>query len=239
MTIRTESELLALIDFTGSNITLGKSTIDRQVLRDVVESILTIAGPGAPVSSVFARTGAILALLSDYDASQIDNDSSVAGATVKDALETLAATAGLDNDVIELVEIAGGQVFGVGTSKVTFDTTRINTDSGVFAVAIDEIEVLVAGTYRIDVGLAGDYSGISVLHQIIIRVDLGAGFLELGGTFKELNNNTGTTTGSMHAAANVTLSANDKIQVVIVRLSASGNWTIDGSAGQFSVTRLL
>lgn len=44
------------------------------------------------VLSFKARTGAVVPLLSDYDASQIDNDSSVSGATVKDALETLDAT---------------------------------------------------------------------------------------------------------------------------------------------------
>ena len=192
MTIRTESELLALIDQPNSNISLGRSVIDRDVLRDLVESISTIAGPG-----------------------------------------------GLDNDVIELIEVSGGQVFGVGVNKVTFDTTRLNTDGAIFSEAIDEIEVLVAGTYRIDVGLAGDYSGISVLHQIIIQVDIGAGFVELPGTAKELNNNTGTTTGSNHAAANVTFAANDKIRIIVVRLSATGNWTIDPQAGQFSVTRLL
>lgn len=149
------------------------------------------------------------------------------------------AVPGVPNEVIELIEIAGGQVLGVGTNKVTFDTTRLNSDTGTFAVAIDEIEVLVAGTYRIDIGLAGDYSGISVLHQLIIQVDLGAGFVELAGSAAELNNNTGTTTGSMHRSATVTFDANDKIRAVLLRLSASGNWTMDVNAGVFSVTRLL
>ena len=192
MTIRTESELLALIDQPNSNISLGRSVIDRDVLRDLVESISTIAGPG-----------------------------------------------GLDNDAVELIEVAGGQTFGAGTSQVTFDTTRENTDGAVFSVASDEVEVLIAGTYRIDVSLAGDYNGISNLHQIIIQVDIGAGFVELPGSAAELNNNTGTTTGSAHRSATVTFGANDKIRVVIVRLSASGVWTIDPNAGVFSVTRLL
>lgn len=47
MTIRTEQELLDAIDQPGSNVSLGKSTIDRQVLRDLVESIGTIAGSAA------------------------------------------------------------------------------------------------------------------------------------------------------------------------------------------------
>jgi hypothetical protein len=48
------------------------------------------AGTVAPVASVFSRVGAVVAALGDYDASQVDNDSGVAGATVKDALDTLA-----------------------------------------------------------------------------------------------------------------------------------------------------
>ena len=147
-------------------------------------------------------------------------------------------SAGLSNDAIELIEVAGGQVFGVGTNLVTFDTTRTNTDPGVFSVASNEVEVLVAGTYRIDVGLAGDYSGISVMHQLIIQVDIGAGFVELPGSAAELNNNTGTTTGSMHRSATVVFAATNKIRATVLRLSATGNWTMDPNAGVFSVTRL-
>lgn len=46
----------------------------------------------APVDSVFGRTGAVAAAASDYDASQVDNDSGVSGATVADALDTLDAS---------------------------------------------------------------------------------------------------------------------------------------------------
>lgn len=42
-----------------------------------------------PVTSVFTRTGAVVAAASDYDASQVDNDSAVAGSKVSDALNTL------------------------------------------------------------------------------------------------------------------------------------------------------
>lgn len=41
------------------------------------------------VSSVFGRQGAVIAAASDYDASQVDNDSGVPGATVKDALDNI------------------------------------------------------------------------------------------------------------------------------------------------------
>lgn len=44
-----------------------------------------------PVASVFGRSGSVVAAASDYDASQIDNDSSVSGSFVDDALNALLA----------------------------------------------------------------------------------------------------------------------------------------------------
>lgn len=46
-------------------------------------------GGGGAVSSVFGRIGAVVALAGDYVASLIGNDSSVSGASVADALNTL------------------------------------------------------------------------------------------------------------------------------------------------------
>lgn len=48
----------------------------------------------ADVQSVFGRTGAVAAAASDYDASQIDNDSNVPGSTVADALDNLRGIVG-------------------------------------------------------------------------------------------------------------------------------------------------
>lgn len=52
------------------------------------------ASGGNLVTSVFGRIGAVIAALSDYDASQVDNDSTVAGATVENALDTLLGLIG-------------------------------------------------------------------------------------------------------------------------------------------------
>lgn len=51
-------------------------------------------GGGGAVSSVFGRIGAVIAAAHDYKASQIDNDSSVSGTEVSDALNTLSAAIG-------------------------------------------------------------------------------------------------------------------------------------------------
>ena len=66
-------------------------------------------GGGGAVDSVFSRTGIVTAQASDYDASQIDNDSGVAGAFVSDALDTLAAGAGATT-ISTLLAITGTQV---------------------------------------------------------------------------------------------------------------------------------
>lgn len=73
---------------TGNALPSQTDDANWKYLGDLAE--LVNAG-AAPVDSVFGRTGAVAAQSSDYDASQIDNDSSVSGATVADALNTLAS----------------------------------------------------------------------------------------------------------------------------------------------------
>lgn len=73
----------AAINFIGSGVTAadgggGTATV-------------TIAAGSAPIDTVFGRTGTVTAQPSDYDASQVDNDSGVAGATVAAALDQLDA----------------------------------------------------------------------------------------------------------------------------------------------------
>jgi len=65
------------------------------------------AGTGA-VDSFISRTGAVVAVASDYDASQIDNDSGVAGAFVDNALDQL------DTDKQE--ELSGATLTGATVS---------------------------------------------------------------------------------------------------------------------------
>jgi hypothetical protein len=59
-------------------------------------------GSAGAVSSVFGRTGAVVAALSDYDASQVDNDSLATGATVADALSNHTGTLSANTAAIAL-----------------------------------------------------------------------------------------------------------------------------------------
>jgi Protein of unknown function (DUF2793) len=65
------------------------SGLTADTVQDAIDEVA--ASAGAAVATVFGRTGAVTAAASDYDASQVDNDSGVAGATVAAALDALDA----------------------------------------------------------------------------------------------------------------------------------------------------
>ncbi|MGR3221383.1 MAG: hypothetical protein ACUZ8H_16425 [Candidatus Anammoxibacter sp.] len=94
----------------------------------------------APVDSVFGRTGVITAALNDYLASLVDNDSTVIGATVKDALETLEAA---------IPTVPVDSVFG-RTGVITaalndYLASQVDNDSTVIGATVkDALETLAA-----------------------------------------------------------------------------------------------
>jgi hypothetical protein len=63
------------------------SGLTADTVQEAIDEIAALGGGGGgAVASVFGRTGAVAAAASDYDASQVDNDSAVGGAKVSDAL---------------------------------------------------------------------------------------------------------------------------------------------------------
>lgn len=73
------------------------------------------------VGSVFGRIGTVVAALNDYAASLVDNDSTVTGVTVKNALETLAA------DIVTAQSGADAAVLRAGdTSTGNQEITKVN-----------------------------------------------------------------------------------------------------------------
>lgn len=81
---------------TGLAEILYDNTVSGLTAATVQDAIDEVAagggGGGGAVASVFGRTGAVAAAAGDYAASEIDNDSSVTGATVEDALDALATS---------------------------------------------------------------------------------------------------------------------------------------------------
>ncbi|MCB1487028.1 MAG: DUF2793 domain-containing protein [Bauldia sp.] len=95
-----------LYDNATSGLTAG-------TVQAAIDEIVATGGGGGAVDSVFGRTGVVAAAASDYDASQVDNDSGVSGATVADALDALSAVlVGLDSDAI-------GNVSGISGASIS------------------------------------------------------------------------------------------------------------------------
>ena len=94
-------------------------------------------GGAAPVDSVFTRTGAVVAAASDYDASQVDNDSGVAGAFVSDALDTNEATA-IAAAGMGPVDSVFGRTGVVAAAASDYDASQVDNDSNVAGAFVDD-----------------------------------------------------------------------------------------------------
>jgi len=94
-------------------------------------------GGSSPVTSVFARIGAVIAQLGDYAASLLTNDSGVSGATVKDALDTLNAAIGALQALVASLEASDiGNDSGVAGATVKDALDTLNAAIGALQALI-------------------------------------------------------------------------------------------------------
>jgi hypothetical protein len=143
-----------------------RSPIGSSKARKIIAAINSAFGAG-PVSTVFGRVGAVVAQAEDYASSLIANDSSVAGTTVKDALETLLllATGGI-NSVTSVFGRGGAVVAALGdyaASLVSNDSSisgsSVKDALNTLGAAIPSVPVVsVFGRIGGVVATAGDYS---------------------------------------------------------------------------------
>ncbi len=88
--------------------------------------------PGAgSVDSVFGRLGVVVAATGDYDSDQVDNVSSVAGASVSDALDFLLANAGNVDSVF-------GRIGVVVAASGDYDSDQVDNVSGVVGASVSD-----------------------------------------------------------------------------------------------------
>ncbi|HVY20483.1 MAG TPA: DUF2793 domain-containing protein [Bauldia sp.] len=94
---------LAAILYDNAVSGLGATTV-----QDAIDEVAAGGGGGgSAVVSVFGRTGAVAATSGDYAASDVDNDSGVSGASVKDALDALAsAKQAVDADLTAIAALS-------------------------------------------------------------------------------------------------------------------------------------
>lgn len=157
-----QSAMLALDAETGDvaiRTDLNKSYIlqgdDPTELTDWQE----LRTPTDAVSTVFGRSGTVTAQSSDYDASQIDNDSGVSGTTVKDAINNLAI-----DSINGMIETADDKTYildqyasaaytinslyiksasGTCTAKLTIDGSDV---TGISSVSVSSSEASATAT---------------------------------------------------------------------------------------------
>jgi len=140
------------------------------------------------VNSVFGRIGTVVALASDYDASQIDNDSSVPGAFVDDALDYLDGYIG--SIATDFESHADRHEFGGADAIDGYQITLVYTPSNYDTPVNDLIGEHIAA---IDQALAGavfgDVAGpASSADEALVRFD--------GVTGKLIQNSNATLTDS-------------------------------------------
>ena len=141
MTVRTQQELLDAIDQPGSNINLGRSTIDRQVLIDIVDSMTSIAG-GAPshakigwdntVETVIVSTSVPVPLTGPVTA-----QGTTQGFTINPTLATIT----LDGTTPRLCNMSGVlAVDAVGGSNVLM-RIHLNVNGSIVASSVQQSSV--------------------------------------------------------------------------------------------------
>lgn len=129
-------------DYAASGVT-NDSSVTGTGVKGALNALLasigaissTIAGLVTGVSSVFGRAGAVVATVGDYVASQVTNDSTVAGTRVSDALNTLKA----------LVTITVNKVVSTLSDVQSATTIIASPATGPQYTAKAYIEILVAG----------------------------------------------------------------------------------------------
>jgi len=161
----------------------------------------TGAGAGASVTSVYGRTGAVVADASDYDASQVDNDSGVTGTFISDALDTLDAAILSASDVA-----AGTDNNQTGTAYTLVLTDADNKPIWMNNAAANTVTIPTNASVAFDIG-----TKINIMME-------GAGVTTIEG-------DTGVTVNGTSAGSVV---INNQYQGATISKRASDTWIVSG-----------
>ena len=137
-----------------------------EIITDAERTKLAGIEAGAEVNdvdSVHGRTGAVVSAASDYDASQIDNDSNVPGTYVDDALNNIKDDLDTLKNSFYIEKITPGAPVTTGGALVEFFSSATG---GVVPRSIDP----AAGTYRVKISFIGANS--STFGRIVVDLQI-------------------------------------------------------------------
>ncbi len=131
-------------DYTTTQIT-NASTVAGATDTAALDTLkASIAALVTGVSSVFTRTGAVVAVSGDYTTSQVTNSSTVAGATATAALDTLSASiAGLVTGVSSVFTRTGAVVAVSGDYTSTLVTNVSSVAGASVTAALNALLALI------------------------------------------------------------------------------------------------
>lgn len=171
---RTGAVTPAAGDYAASQVNNDSATVTGTHVSDALDALKAlIVASVTGVSSVFGRSGTVVAMAGDYNAGKITNDSGVSGAHVNDALNTLAALIAAITSAVSSWNGRTGAVVPLSNdyaaSQVTNDSTVIGTGvSGAINTLKAQIAALVTGvsSFKTRTGAvvptANDYDAVQV-----------------------------------------------------------------------------
>lgn len=165
-------------DYTSTLVTNSSSVSGATVTAALNTLNTAIGGLVTGVSSVFTRTGAVVAAAGDYTTTQVTNSSSVAGATATAALNTLAGLISALVTGVSSVFGRTGAVVAVAndyTSSLVQNTSSVTSGGATVTTALNslqtQVSALVTGVSSVFgrtgavVAVAGDYTSTLVTNS--------------------------------------------------------------------------
>ena len=161
-----------VIAFTSASTQITfDNIVDGQLLQRVGDLIISVSTSSVgAVTSVFGRTGDVVAEIGDYSGSQIVNDSTVAGNFISDALNTLSGV-GRTSFAIWAEEngaLGGGYEwsFGNGDETPLGSGIPVPFDCFLFALSLDHN---TSGSATVEVDLNATTTGVASITTVAER----------------------------------------------------------------------
>lgn len=224
------------IQVSYSNAVSGLTATNTQAAIDEVEARVDVleSAPGAPVDSVFGRTGAVVAVAGDYTATQVTFDDSgvpVTAPNTQSAIQQLYDRVGVfeafNTDTTTNLNTAGL------TQVPIFGTTTQAGPAGYFTVAGNVLTVNVA--MRVKVSANVSYTSNTNRTNAAIGASLNGAIQGATGRSGYIRNNNGHNEASVHMSTIIDCAIGDQLGLFSQQQAAAGAVTMSAARSNYIV----